>query len=646
MDLSDDNLKSNNIKQNAELLALMIEPSLQNFDRLDPNDNQLFNCYYAFLIIADKLEKITSLLAKPTNIIEYVYYYYAIYILGTSEKPVVVNEKLKNILASNQTDLFSKSCFTIILNLQTGQINSKDFLTNLEGLYNRNLGFFLKNSTFTTTFMRLYIPLLINSTKFVTIINQWYDFSKKLELEFSRLILSHLMGMITGYAGKLETAREFNLESLKISTRLNYINQFATKNNLGTIYTAIGNYEKAGEIYQELLKRQPRNSIFLLNLSDNYLNLKEYEKGLEIITNYEKTIEPLKNTNNNLALESKFNLLLRLHKLEEALVVEKEANNVENLGPLITTNKLVYNRMLATRYQYEGNFSLAKQQMDEVLKLAEELNRLHELFENYIKLIEIQLDLVIMRPNFQEYKNQLFSLIDMLIKLSGEQNLIYQKINLLVLRSEVFKHFNLMIEANKDLEEAKTLAKEKDYDDLFNKILFEMQKLRKNEVNVKEKEKTSSNFLKRIKDALNVLKGSPLTSDEIKKIDYTLHGILILTDSGLSIFQYRFSDLLESDPNLISGLILAITTFMTELSKGKGILKSITHDNLSLILEPMEQFICVSISSLECFEIREKTRKFAMLSRKIVLENEKDIAAGILYPEMIGKLQETVKLVF
>ena len=121
---------------------------------------------------------------------------------------------------------------------------------------------------------------------------------------------------------------------------------------------------------------------------------------------------------------------------------------------------------------------------------------------------------------------------------------------------------------------------------------------------------------------------------------------MILTDSGLSIFQYRFSDLLESDPNLISGLILAITTFMTELSKGKGILKSITHDNLSLILEPMEQFICVSISSLECFEIREKTRKFAMLSRKIVLENEKDIAAGILYPEMIGKLQETVKLVF
>lgn len=537
LELSDDLITTNSIKQNADFLASKIEVFILNLDKKNSNYYQILNCYHTFLIIADNLEKITSLINNPSNLLEYIYYYYAVYMLGIVEKPSVVNEKLKKLILLNKSDSLSMDFAQLVLDLQTGRCSTQDFLQKFEDLYNENLGFFLNNSIILIAFMRMYIFLLINSKNFINLIKQWYEFSKKHNYEFSLMILSHLQGMITGYNGRLDTARDYNLESLKISTSLNYINQYSTKNNLGNIYTSLGSYEKAGDIYRELLEKQPINNIFLLNLAENYLFLNDYQKGLDVINEYEKKFGSLKNTNNNLALEIKFILLLRLNRLQEAIEVENEANQGENLGHLISTNKLVYNRMLAMHYQYEGNYAQAKQKMDDVLKIAEELNRIHELFINYMLLIEIQLDLVIMRPNFQEYRNQLFSLIDMLIKLSEEQDIIYQKIKLLVLRSEVYKHFNLLEEANNDLQEAKTLAQERDYDDLFKKITLDIQKLRENELGRLGKDKTSSNFLNRLKNAFKVLIGSPMQNknENILIISHSVTITAILKSINISV---------------------------------------------------------------------------------------------------------------
>ena len=143
-----------------------------------------------------------------------------------------------------------------------------------------------------------------------------------------------------------------------------------------------------------------------------------------------------------------------------------------------------------------------------------------------------------------------------------------------------------------------------------------------------------------------MLVGSPLSNSQLKNNEYTIHGFLILTDSGLSVFNYYFSEMLESDPNLISGLILAITSFISEISKQKGILKSITHENLSLILEPVESFLCVSIASRECFDVREKTRKFASISRGIIGTHANEIMGGIVKDEVIEKLRQNIFQVF
>ena len=558
----------------------------------------------------------------------------------------IIIEKLKAIVESSSSSFMDKEFSQAILDVQMSKITVKDFNSILYQIYCKNRDFFEIHPTFTSVFLRVYIFILQTSSDFVKVIDYHYNLAIKLQHEFSQMLFCHILGIININVGKIEKAREFSERSIKISSANNYYNQYATKNNLGIIYTAIGSYEEAQEIFDELYKKFPQNVIYALNLAGNCSFLGKYEKGIQVITEFETNYNSFKSFYIGIGLDIKFGLYLRLNQFSKALEVEKDAYEIQNVVAISPLNKLMYNRIVAQRYQYEGNFSLAKQKMEDVLKIAEKLNQLNELFSNYILLIGIQMDLVISRPTIPEYRNQLFSIIEMIIKLSEEQNIKYQKVKLLILRSEIFNHYNLITEANQDLQEAKILSESHDLGGSFKKISQELTELKKKEVNSDDGLKTSSNFLKRLKDAFKILVGSPINNSELKKVDYTIHGILILTDSGLSVFNYYFTDMLQSDPNLISGLILAITSFISELSKGKGILKSIRHDNLSLILEPIDNYLCVSISSQECFDAREKTRKFASLSRKIILDNSKDIEGGTIRESMLEKLLEKVKLVF
>ena len=639
-------IKSNSIKQNAELLVSSMEPLLDGLDKNNSNDYKLFSCYYTFLVIADDLDRILIQLQDPINIFEYIFYQYAAFMLSRPETNSILNQKLSKILISNASDDFGKRIVQVIVDILNSSITFKDFSTKIINLYNDFNFTFAIHPTFTSIFFRLYVFILQSSPTFADIVSFRYNKSVDLQLEFSQMILSHILGIISIYSGRIEKGREFNQKSLDISSVNNYRNQYATKNNLALIYTSIGSYDSAQEIYLELHKKFPQNIIYALNLAGNYTFLQEYEKGIQVVDEFESNVAPFKNYNNGIALDIKFHLYLKLNQFSKALEVEKDAAEIENIVSIVPFNKLYYHKIIAERYQYEGNISLAKQKMEEVLKLAQDLNQLRDVFDIYVLLIEIQLDLVISKPNVPEYKNQLFSLIDMIIKLSEEQNIIYQKVKLLILRSEIFKHYNLFDEANLDLQEAKMLAQNHGLDGSMKKVTLDLSNLNRTENLIIEYESTPTNFLKRLKSAFKMLVGSPLSNSQLKKNEYTIHGVLILTDSGLSVFNYYFSEMLESDPNLISGLILAITSFISEISKQKGILKSITHENLSLILEPVESFLCVSIASRECFDVREKTRKFASISRGIIGTHANEIMGGIVKDEVIEKLRQNIFQVF
>lgn len=646
INIPEDEIKYNNLRQNAELLINHIEKELESLDKNNSVDYKFFNCYYTLLLISDKLESIVDQLQDPKNITEYVFLHYASFMLSLPLSNSLLNQKLTRIIHSNSEDDFNKRLAQIIFDIQASIITFKEFSELFILIYNDFNYDFSINPTFTSSFFRLYIFILQSSPAIIDLITFRYNKSLDLQLEFSHMLLSHILGIIYISSGRMGKGREFNEISIQISSSCDYRNQYSSKNNLALIQTLIGNYESAQEIYLELYQKFPRNIIYALNLAGNYTYLNEFEKGIAIINEFEAKVAPFKSFNNGIALDIKFRLYLRLNQLSKALEVEKDAADLEKAGSILSINKLMYYRILAQRYQYEGNLALAKQKMEDVLKIAQDLNQLKDIFDNYILLIEIQLDLVISRPNVPEFKNQLFSLIDMIIKLSDEQQIMYQKVNLLILRSEIFKHYNLYDEANLDLQEAKALAEKYNLAGSIKKVTSELSNLIKTEQLSSEIESTPTSFLKRLKRAFKMLVGSPVSNSQLKTTEYTIHGVLILTDTGLSVFNYYFSQMLESDPNLISGLILAITSFISEISKSKGILKSITHENLSLILEPIENFLCVSIASRECFEVREKTRKFASISRSVIGSHAIEIIGGIVKDEVTENLLKNVKIAF
>ena len=300
--------KSNLIKQNAELLVSSIEPLLDGLDKYNFNDYKLFYCYYTLLVICDDLERILIQLQDPLNIYEYIFYQYSTFILSRPEPNSVLNQKLAKILISNASDDFGKRIAQVIIDILNSRITFKDFSIKIFNIYNDFNYTFSINPIFTSVFFRLYVFILQNSPTFTDIVTFRYNKAVELQLDFSQMILSHILGIISIYAGKIENGREFNQKSLEISSVNNYRNKYATKNNLAMIYTSIGSYDSAQEIYFELHEKFPQNIIYALNLAGNYTFLQEYEKGIQVVNEFESNVAPFKNYNNGIALDIKFHL--------------------------------------------------------------------------------------------------------------------------------------------------------------------------------------------------------------------------------------------------------------------------------------------------------------------------------------------------
>ncbi|MDH5404822.1 MAG: hypothetical protein OEY49_20130, partial [Candidatus Heimdallarchaeota archaeon] len=338
-----------------------------------------------------------------------------------------------------------------------------------------------------------------------------------------------------------------------------------------------------------------------------------------------------------------------LHQSYLGLNMLDEAEKVENIAQIkventkIPTNVKYLKRMIAERNYHIGNLFVAKQKFEEILDISINDKQLNWIFKSYSEIIKIQLDLFQLQPSNQTLKNELFSLINTLQQLTDDQGMIVASIETSLIGADLLISENLLEDAEIRTNKALQLAKEYDYSNLIEKTLTKLDIIKQIKYGKTGTKEQNEGIFSRIKQAAtNLLRIQPTGNLKEQQVD--VHGIIIIGEGGINIFDYYFDTKLSSEPSLISGLISAVSSFMGEISRGNGYLKSIGHDDMNLILEPIGELLLVCIASDETFDLRDKTRRFAD-KMKTLIGKENDVSARISN-ELINNLNNITEQVY
>ncbi len=97
-----------------------------------------------------------------------------------------------------------------------------------------------------------------------------------------------------------------------------------------------------------------------------------------------------------------------------------------------------------------------------------------------------------------------------------------------------------------------------------------------------------------------------------KEIPFSIMGCLVIhTQSGLDVFSKIVDERLSGDTALISGVISAVSTFTSELTRdSRGNLQSIVHQDIAVILEPGENLTFALLVDQDTYEARALLRRF------------------------------------
>ncbi|MDH5644711.1 MAG: hypothetical protein OEZ01_01820, partial [Candidatus Heimdallarchaeota archaeon] len=438
--------------------------------------------------------------------------------------------------------------------------------------------------------------------------------------------------MIYYTLGHMDKVLEFHEKYFKLAEKLGIKNKvILQKNNLAITYIKLGRYEEALTILDEIINLEVRGkATFLLNRSSIFAALENYDDAVNDI----KAAMSINTKNPIIGFHSYLiHYLIKKDDIEEARKVYEDAKRIIEAHPL-EINKTIQHHIEAEFHRATGDFSLAISSYEKVIEKLLQIGDISRLHNAYTEMISTQIELFSLRPNNTQVKQKLFSQINSLLILMDEGGSTVNTIEALIISGQVHLIDNNRVEAEKEFKNAIKLA---------NKFEFHIleEKARKELEIIADKDKKS--LLTRLR---NSLKNMMVSTTKHVPQDYKLHGLMILDSSGLSLYNQYYSDLLESEPALISGLITAINAFIGDLAKGKGLLQSIKHDDLSLILEPIDQFVVLCIVSNETFESRELTRKFASQLSTIFEEYTEDLAVFKITSDMEFKINQIANNVY
>jgi tetratricopeptide (TPR) repeat protein len=631
LELFEYELKHSKLNDIALSISIQFEKKLLK----EFHNRRIINCYYSLLAIAGKYDKILEK-SKELESIEDLFWNLLVNHLenqGTYSLPKINREKY------NFSEV-EKLVFAAIESTLDIGIWPLDRLDYIKKIQEEHSTYIFHHLMLFSVLLRASMIIIANFTKeTIEFLSPWYNFVNAYGVKFAKMIILHLYGTVTTYLGKFEEAGKYFNESYELATSLNFKYKDYTLNNLGLIAIRLRRYNDAKEIFDELIKRNPD----LLSYNLNKLII------LNEMNNVDEAILFLEDFKNRFKDKIKISVIQRIaseiylktgneQKIRETLSEAEEIEKKYSIQPNIVT---LY-RIKADLKILKGDYIKAIEYYEEELKLTEPVGNLDEIFQAYTKIIACRIDQLVSNPNDIDNKNKLYSMINSIISLADEQEMPQSSIQGLMLRAQVFIEEKLFNEGREDLKVALKIAKQFNYEELKELVEKEIQELNRLEDKQDILEIEKSSFRDRMKSKLKLLIGSQ-SGGKMKKIEYTLHGLMVVNASGLNIYDYTFSKDMSSDPTLIAGLITAMSAFIEEIIKGKGFLKSINHDDLTLMMEPLKGYVVVCITSKETFELRRKVQLLSSELEKVIKNKQVELESGILTESFRNQIDRTVE---
>jgi tetratricopeptide (TPR) repeat protein len=420
-------------------------------------------------------------------------------------------------------------------------------------------------------------------------------------------LVENLKGHIANLQGNLRKAENHYLELKRISQEMSFeLGLASALNNIGTLRINELRLEEALDLFKDshkMMRMDVGRIVNLTNLGEISIILKKYDQADEYLREAVRLDEK---TQRGIieAYAWRTVLLSRRGQLKEASemlkVTEKMAADGEK--PLRICAHL-FSRGIYEHLKGDSKRAIAI--FDELLQTAQKEQIFEYLIRAELEMSSIYVHLFSDTRKPEHLSRAAYHLND-LIQIAKEQNLQSLYASALLVRSDMFAIAGQEWEAKSDLERVEKVAKYLEDKRLESEARNRFRML----TSVKG---TTQIDQKGVADSLDRLSGYRPAVSRPREIPHPdLHTLIALDKmSGLPVYVFNFGDELEMDSSLLSGFISAIASFSTELMGETGLLRSITHEGFTFMMEHRAGLIIALIAEQETFKVRFLLNTFA-----------------------------------
>ncbi|MEM2143503.1 MAG: tetratricopeptide repeat protein [Candidatus Thorarchaeota archaeon] len=433
------------------------------------------------------------------------------------------------------------------------------------------------------------------------------EMSEKQGNRMVRALVENLRGNISNIQGNIKAAREHYMRFKQMSEAMSFdLGVGMALNNMGALALAALSLEEALEYFKQALQYMTMDTgrlTTLVNLGEVAVILGRYDEAEQYLRQAmrldAKTGKGLVEAYAWYAI-----MLSRKGMVVEAQRclrrVEAMAENSER-----TLSKGIYLLAKGIHEMCSGRIEQSIATLESAVRYA-----MHEsLFE-----ILVPAELELARNHVQAYaktqhREHLMKAIhrlDDVIQIAKEQSLHGLFAESLVLRSDVLVLAGKGLEAKMELERAADVAR------LINDSRLETEAVER--LKRFAGEEPSEDMVDQGKLSASLERVSAFrTAGAMKEVPMPRLMLLLVlnSNSGLHEYTYRFDPSIDLDSSLVSSFISAITTFSSRLAGDVGLLRSINHEGLALMIEHTQDRMIALVAQHESFELRYRLQQFA-----------------------------------
>jgi tetratricopeptide (TPR) repeat protein len=420
-------------------------------------------------------------------------------------------------------------------------------------------------------------------------------------------LVENLRGHIASLQGNLEKAEEHYLELRRISEEMSFVLGLGMAlNNIGTLRINALRLEEAMALFREshkLMDMDVGRIVSLTNLGEIATILKSFEEAEE----YLKEAVRLDQKTQRGIIEAyawRAVLLSRIGLFKEA---SEFVRTTEKMA-LSSEKPMDMCAYLFARGTYEHLRNRSKKAIStfgELLEIAREGALFEYLIRAELEMSGVYVSLFSDTRKPDHLSKAAYHLND-LIQIAKEQELQSLYASALIIRSDMFAIAGQKWEAKSDLERVSKVAAHLDDRRLSSEVRLRLNALTSEDAvpHVDQSE---------VAESLDRLAGYKPAVSKPKEVPVPdLHTLIALDRaSGLPVYVFNFGEKVEMDSSLLSGFISAIASFSTEIMGETGLLRSITHEGFTFMMEHSAGLIIALIADEETFNVRYLLNIFA-----------------------------------